>query len=90
MHFGKMFIIQNGLEKNQTFQMKRYTSLLLSQYYEIFISIKERTEEELDKETKKRKVDIEHEVDLVFYEEFIKFTQEAAIEEQILKLTQIR
>ena len=70
--------------------MKRYTSLLLSQYYEIFISIKERTEEELDKETKKRKVDIEHEVDLVFYEEFIKFTQEAAIEEQILKLTQIR
>ena len=50
-----MFIIQNGLEKKQTFQMKRYTSLLLSQYYEIFISIKERTEEELDKETKKKK-----------------------------------
>ena len=47
-------------------------------------------EEEFDKETKERtKVDIEQEVDKVFYEEFIKFSQEAAIEEQILKLTQI-
>ena len=68
--------------------MKRYTFLLLSQYYETFISIKESTGEDLDKEAKKRKVNIEHEVDQVFYEEFIKFTQEAAIEEQILKLTQ--
>ena len=67
--------------------MKRYTFLLLSQYYEIFISIKESTGEDLDKEAKKRKVNIEHEVDQVFYEEFIKFTQEAAIEEQILKMT---
>ena len=68
--------------------MKRYTFLLLSQYYETFISIKESTGEDLDKEAKKRKVNIEHEVDQVFYEKFIKFTQEAAIEEQILKLTQ--
>ena len=71
--------------------MKWYTFLLLSQYYKIFISIlQEIKEEECDKETKKRKVDMEKEVDQVFYEEFIKFTQEGAIEEQILKLTKIR
>ena len=40
------------------------------------------------KKLKKRKVDIEQEVDQVIYEEFIKFIQEAAIEDQILKLTQ--
>ena len=33
---------------------------------------------------------MEKEVDQVFYEEFIKFTQEGAIEEQILILTKIR
>ena len=86
---GPLQPITRGVEVDSQRDVIRRTEFWEDVHYSKLIGTGEKTEEEkFDEETKKRKVDIEQEVDQVIYEEFIKFIQEAAIEDQILKLTQ--